>query len=105
MTDFAILALWGAIGSAMYAVPILIQSLSAVPPTKFAWVSLGFSIVVGALMAPILVPILGSRWDYLIHPTPYPLAVGVGLAINPVTPIFINKIKGIAEGLSIGTKK
>lgn len=105
MPEFLILALCGALGASMYAFPILIKALTAVPPGKFAWLSLAFSIIVGASTAPIMVPLLGNRWAFLIVPEPYPLAVGIGLAINPLAPIIIRKLTSWAEGYNIGPKK
>lgn len=105
MPEFLALALCGALGASLYAFPILIKALSAVPPGKFAWVSLAFSVIVGAMSAPILVPFLGGRWNFLIVPEPYPLAVGIGLAINPLAPILVDKLTRWADGYQIGSKK
>lgn len=104
MPEFLVLALCGALGASMYAFPILIKALTAIPPGRFAWLSLAFSVIVGACSAPILTPFLGNRWDFLISPEPYPLAVGIGLAINPIAPIVVNRLTKWAEGFNIGPK-
>ena len=105
MPTFIALALCGALGALLYSFPILIAALKSVPPGRFAWTSLGFSVGVGAMMAPILVPLLGSRWSFLVQPEPYPLAVGIGLAINPLAPIAIKKLTGWADAYQIGSTK
>lgn len=105
MSQFVFLALCGAFGAMLYGFPIFLAALTSVPPGRFAWVSLGFSVVVGAFSAPILVPLLGSKWDFLVQPEPYPLAVGIGLAVNPIAPILVRKITGFADAYTIGGKK
>jgi len=105
MPEFIALALSGALGALLYAFPLLIKALSAVPPSRFAWSSFAFSVVVGAMSAPILVPFLGGKWDFLIIPEPYPLAAGIGLAVNPLAPILVDKLTGWATNYQIGSKK
>lgn len=105
MPEYLILALCGALGALLYSFPILIAALKAIPPGRFAWTSMVFSVVVGAAMAPILVPMLGSRWDFLVQPEPYPLAVGVGLAVNPLAPIVVKRLTGWADNYQIGNIK
>lgn len=105
MPTFLTLALCGALGALLYAFPIMIAALKLVPPGRFAWTSMGFSVLVGGLMSPILVPLLGSRWPFLVQPEPYPLAVGIGLAINPLAPIAIKKLTGWADAYQIGNTK
>lgn len=105
MPEFLILALCGALGALLYSFPILIAALKSVPPGRFAWTSMAFSVVMGAAMSPILVPLLGHRWSFLVQPEPYPLAVGVGLAVNPIAPIVVKKMTGWADKYQIGNTK
>lgn len=105
MPTFVILALCGALGALLYSFPILLAALKSVPPGRFAWTSMVFSVIIGAAMAPILVPLLGSKWEFLIQPEPYPLAVGIGLAVNPLAPIVVRKLTGWADNYQIGNSK
>lgn len=105
MPTFVSLALCGALGALLYSFPILLAALRAVPPTRFAWLAAMFSVLIGATMAPILVPLLGHRWPFLVEPEPYPLAVGIGLAINPFAPIIVKKLTGWADAYQIGNSK
>lgn len=105
MHDRLFMALCGALGALLYSFPILIAALKSVPPGRFAWTSLAFSVGVGTLSAPILVPMLGARWPFLIAPEPYPLAVGIGLAINPLAPIAVRKLTGWADSYQIGNSE
>lgn len=102
MPEFIGLALCGALGAMLYGFPILIAALKAVPPDRFAWVSAVFSVLVGGAMAPILVPLLGNWKPFLVQPEPYPLAVGLGLAVNPLAPILVRKLTGWADAYQIG---
>lgn len=102
MPEFLILALCGALGALLYSFPILISALRAIPPDRFAWASATFSVLVGGAMAPILVPLLGAWKPFLVQPEPYPLAVGLGLAVNPLAPILVRKLTGWADAVQIG---
>jgi len=105
MPEFILLAVCGMVGALLYSFPIFLAALNSIPPGRFAWASLCFSVVVGTTLAPILVPMLGYRWPFLIAPNPYPLAVGVGLAVNPLAPIIVKKLTGWADAYTIGPKK
>lgn len=105
MPEFLLLALCGGMGALLYSFPILIAALKAVPPTQYAWATLAFSVLVGAVVAPILVPMLGNWKPFLVQPEPYPLALGLGLAINPLAPIAIRKLTGWADAYQIGNSK
>jgi len=100
-----VLALCGLIGALMYSFPVLIAALKSVPPGRFAWTSMAFSVIVGASCAPIFVPLLGSWKPFLVQPEPYPLALGVGLAINPLTHIVLRRVLAVAETVPIGNNK
>ena len=102
MPQFVFLALCGAFGALLYSFPIYIAALKSVPPGRFALAMLGFAVIVGAFAAPILVPLLGHRWPFLVEPEPFPLAVGVGLAVNPISPILIKKLTGWADSFNLG---
>jgi hypothetical protein len=105
MPEFLVLSLCGLIGALMYSFPVLIAALKAVPPGRFAWTSMTFSVVVGAACAPIFVPLLGAWKPFLVQPEPYPLALGIGLAINPLTPIVLRRVLAVAEATPIGSSK
>ena len=104
MTDI-LLYVFGAVGAFIYAFPLYLTAASAVPPGRFAVAVLTFSVFVGAMIAAALVPLLGARWPFLVDPAPYPLAVGVGLAANPLVPLFVRKVTGWAESYRIGESK
>jgi hypothetical protein len=105
MPEYVWLALCGALGAALYGFPVFMAALNSVPPARFAWASLAFSIAVGALSTPLLVPTLGNRWPWLLVPEPYPLAIGIGLAVNPIAPILVRKLTGWVDAVNIGTTK
>ncbi len=100
-----LLYLFGGIGALIYAFPMYLAAASADPPGRFALTVMFFSVFVGAILSPVLVPMLGHRWDFLVQPEPYPLAVGVGLASNPLMPIFIRKLRDWAESYNPGGTK
>lgn len=104
MDRYLLLAACGAVGASLYAFPILIAALKAVPPGRFAWTTALFSVIVGAVLAPIFVDPLGAKWPFLVFPKPYPLAVALGLAVNPLTPIFVKKLTQFADRYEIGPK-
>ncbi len=97
--------LFGALGALIYAFPVYLAAVSTVPPGKFALVAMVFAVFVGGVLAPVLVPLLGHRWPFLVQPEPYPLAVVIGLACNPVMPIFMRKLTGWAESFNPGDTK
>jgi hypothetical protein len=100
-----LLYIFGAVGALIYSFPMYLAAASSVPPAKFALVIMMFSVFVGAMLAPVLVPLLGHKWNFLVDPEPYPLAVGIGLASNPLMPIFIRKLTGWAESYNPGGPK
>jgi hypothetical protein len=100
-----LLYLFGGIGALIYSFPMYLASASAVPPGRFAFVVMLFSVFVGAVLSPVLVPLLGHRWPFLVEPEPYPLAVAIGLGANPLMPIFIRKLTGWAEAYNVGGTK
>lgn len=104
MNDF-LLYIFGGVGALIYAFPMYLAAASAEPPGKFAFTVMLFSVFVGGILAPVLVPLLGHRWSFLVDPEPYPLAVAVGLASNPLMPIFIRKLTGWAESYNLGGTK
>jgi len=97
--------LCGALGAAIYAVPVLLAALSSVPPGRFAYFSLGFAIVVGTVCAPLATSALGNWKPWLVVPTPYPLAAGVGLLANRLVPLIMNKAVAYAERKTEGLLK
>lgn len=100
-----LLYVFGAVGALIYSFPQYLAALSANPPGRFALISLAFAVFLGSVFAPVLVPLLGHRWPFLVVPEPYPLAIGIGLVANPLTPIFVRKATGWAEGYNLGGKK
>jgi nucleoside recognition membrane protein YjiH len=100
-----LLYVFGAVGALIYAFPMYLAAASAEPPGKFAFTVMLFSIFTGAILAPVLVPALGHKWDFLVQPEPYPLAVAVGLASNPLMPIVIDKLTKWAEAYKPGGMK
>jgi hypothetical protein len=89
----------------MYGIPVFIAAIRQVPPERFAWLSLSFSMLVGAVAPRLLIPTLAARWPWLIVPEAYPLALGLGLAINPLTPILLRRAMAVAETFNTGAKK
>jgi hypothetical protein len=104
MSDY-LLYLLGGVGALIYAFPMWLAAVSTVPPARFAFTAMLFAVFVGAVLAPALVPLLGHRWPFLVEPEPYPLALAVGLACNPVMPIFVRKLTGWAESYNLGGTK
>lgn len=100
-----LLYLFGGVGALIYGFPMYLAAISLVPPARFAIAVLLFSVFVGTMLAPVLVPMLGHRWSFLVDPEPYPLALAIGLVANPLAPIFIRKLTGWAEAYNIGGKK
>jgi hypothetical protein len=100
-----LLYIFGGVGALIYSFPVYLAAMGLEPPSKFALASLAFSVFVGAIIAPVLVQILGHRWPFMVLPEPYPLAVGIGLAANPLVPVFIRRVTGWAESYNIGAKK
>jgi hypothetical protein len=100
-----LLYLFGGVGAMLYAFPMYIRAISAVPPEKFALIMLLFSVFSGAMLSPVLAPMLGHRWSFLVQPEPYPLAVVIGLGCNPLMPIFITKLTAWAEAYKPGGNK
>ncbi len=103
MTEKLLLAVCGAFGALLYGFPLYIAAMRATPPVKLAWAVLLFSVSVGLVGAPLLVPLLGHKWPFLVVPEPYPLAVGIGLAINPLAPILVKKLTSWADAYQVGT--
>ncbi len=102
-----LLYLFGAVGAVLYAFPMYIAAISVTPPAqppRFALVMLLFSVFVGGIVSPGLTLMLGYIKGFLVKPTPYPLAVAVGLAINPLSPIFLRKLTSWADAYKIGDK-
>jgi len=100
-----LLYLLGGVGAAIYAFPMYLAAIQQEPPLRFAVPVLVFSLFVGTMLAPTFVPLLGHRWPFLVDPEPYPLAVAVGLAANPLAPIFVKRLKKWAETYGTGGKK
>ncbi|MEG3089490.1 hypothetical protein [Sphingomonas sp. PB4P5] len=101
----ALLYLFGAAGALIYGFPVYLAAIQTDPPTRFASAVLTFSVFTGAIIAPMIVPMLGHRWPFLVNPEPYPLAVAMGLAANPLVPIFVRKMTGWADAFQLGGKK
>lgn len=100
-----LLYLFGAFGALLYSFPVYLAAASTTPPGRFALVILAFSVVVGAVVGPVLVPMLGNWKPWLVTPEPYPLALGIGLAINPLMPIIIRRLTKYAEAFNPGGVK
>lgn len=99
------LYLMGAIGALIYAFPMYLANKSKVPPDTHPIPALAFAIFTGAVLAPLITPVLGKRWPFMVDPEPYPLAFVLGLLANPIVPVFVRKATGWAEAYQIGGKK
>lgn len=84
-------ALFGALGSIIYAFPVFMTSKTEQSFERSA--NLGYAIFVGAVFGGVLTDAVGAEWQWTVKPTSYPLAVGVGLLANPLTPLIIDRGK------------
>ena len=91
------LAACGAAGALTYSFPAYLRAISRTPPLNFALITLGFTIFVGSMSAALFTSMVGHRWPWTIEPEPWPLAVVIGLASNPLIPIAVRRIEAWAE--------
>lgn len=92
-----ILACCGFAGALTYSVPLYIRALTKVPPTPFALANLLFSVFVGSISAVLFTKVIGYNWAWTINPEPWPLAMVIGLASNPLVPIVLRRLESFAE--------
>lgn len=98
------LALCGAAGALTYSFPLYLKAIAEVPPAKFALHRMLFSVFVGAICAVVFTRVLGHNWPWMVTPEPWPLAFVLGLASNPIVPIFLRRVVGWAEDFTPGGK-
>ncbi len=98
------LALCGAAGALTYSFPVYLKAVSEVPPAQFSVHRMIFSVFVGGLFAAILTNVIGRRWAWTIDPEPYPLALVIGLACNPLIPIVLRRLEAWAEKVTPGDR-
>lgn len=98
------LALCGAAGALTYSFPVYLKALAEVPPARFSLHRMLFSVFVGAVFAAILTNIIGRGWPWTVDPEPYPLALVIGLACNPLIPIVLRRLEAWAEIFTPGGK-
>lgn len=91
------LALCGLIGALIYSFPAYLKNISRKPPVPFATISLAFSLFVGSVCAALFTRVIGYHWPWTTEPEPFPLAVVIGLASNPLVPHLIRKLEGWVE--------
>lgn len=93
MTE-AYLFLCGALGAAIYGLPMYINTRKKEPD---AAITLGTVIFTGAVIGGIFTPALatfelwGFNLQFLAKPAPYPLAVATGIVSNKVVPVLVDK--------------
>jgi len=104
MPTIVALALCGAAGALTYSFPLYLKALSQVPPGKFALHTMVFSIFVGAICAAVFTRVIGANWTWTVNPEPWPLALVIGLASNPLAPIILRRLEAWAERVTPGGK-
>lgn len=97
MNTFLILALCGAAGALIYGVPVYLSAISQTPPARFALTHLIATVATGTICGAIFTRIIGHHFTWTVEPEPYPLALVIGLASNPIIPILQRKLLDRAE--------
>lgn len=97
MNQSLLLAACGLAGALIYAFPAYLRAIRKVPPVDFALATLFFSLFVGAVSASLFTRLVGFHWAWTIQPEPWPLALVIGLASNPLTPTILRRIESWAE--------
>jgi hypothetical protein len=82
---------FGGVGAIIYGFPLYMTSRKE--DTFEAGANFMYAVFVGIVFGGVLSPAFGNRWSWLVNPTPYPLAVGLGLLANPLTPLIIDRGK------------
>jgi hypothetical protein len=90
LTD-TLLFVFGGVGAIIYGFPMFMASRKE---DRFeAGANFVYAVFVGVVFGGLLTPGIGHSWHWLVTPTPFPLAVGLGLLANPVTPLIIDRGK------------
>lgn len=92
-----VFALCGIAGALIYSFPAYLRAISRKPPLEFAMATLLFSLFVGSVSATLFTRLVGYHWPWTVQPEPWPLALVIGLASNPLVPILLRRIEGWAE--------
>lgn len=82
---------FGGIGAIIYGFPLYMTSRKE--DGFDAGANFAYAVFVGIIFGGLLAPVFGHSWKWLVNPTPYPLAVGLGLLANPITPLIIERGK------------
>lgn len=104
LSTVLILAVCGAAGALTYSFPVYLKAVAEVPPARFALVRMLSSIFTGAIFAALLTRVIGHQWPWMVTPEPWPLALVIGLASNPLLPIVLRRLEGWAETFTPGGK-
>jgi succinate-acetate transporter protein len=83
--------LFGGIGAIIYGFPLYMTARKE--DTFEATAMFVYSVFVGIIFGGVLAPWIGYSAKWLVTPTAFPLAVGLGLLANPVTPLIIDRGK------------
>lgn len=94
---FLLLAACGIAGALIYSFPAYLRAISRKPPLEFAFVTLIFSLFVGSVAAALFTNLIGHNWPWTVEPEPWPLALVIGLASNPLVPIVLKRVEHWAE--------
>src|ERR1044072_1688493 len=91
------LAACGAAGALTYSLPIYLKALSEIPPAKFPLANCLFSLFVGLTCSILFTQMIGYHWPWTVEPEPWPLAMVIGLASNPLVPIVLRRLEDWAR--------
>jgi hypothetical protein len=92
-----ILYVFGGVGALLYAFPMFLAArkggdTDALPVFVVA-------LIIGAVVADPLVAVIGVHFPWMLKPDGRPLAIAIGLLVNPVAPLIVKTIPPlIAEG-------
>jgi hypothetical protein len=86
-------ALFGGVGAIIYGFPVYMASRKADDVPFESAANFAYAVFVGAVFGGVLPSAIGGHFKWAIQPTPFPLAVGLGLLANPVTPLIIERGK------------
>lgn len=92
MLEDVVSAVFGGVGAIIYGFPVFMASRKTDVPFEAA-ANFVYAVFVGAVFGGVLPSAVGKNFAWAIDPTPYPLAVGLGLLANPVTPLIIDRGK------------
>lgn len=91
MLSDALNFLFGGIGAVIYGFPTYMTARDE--STFKAGAHFVYAVFVGVIFGGVLTPAIGHRFAWIAEPTSYPVAVGLGLLANPVTPVIIDRGK------------